>query len=114
MRKFALLSAFAALLPFPVSADNDERVGTSAPLGGARHILDTGEVVDTYGSVACVTDQQRIDLYRTFLAFGGSYILGECKLEHNIDISCNEVWAGTTVFRNVTYCFAADVWRPSE
>jgi hypothetical protein len=49
-----------------------------------------------------MTDAQRADLFRSMLAYGGTFTFDGAKVEHHIDISWNEVWTGTTVIRNVT------------
>src|SRR5205823_3448093 len=99
-------------------------------ISSTRKILDTGEVLDTYGkkpkgsimygkdgrflviitydgrpkpeTIEKTTDQQRIDLYKTLLAYGGTYTFDGKKVEHRIDLSSNEVWNGTTVTRDIT------------
>jgi Lipocalin-like domain len=52
-------------------------------------------------SVVAMTDQQRADLFRSMLAYGGTYTFDGSKVEHHIDISRNEVWTGTTVIRDI-------------
>ena len=52
-------------------------------------------------SLAKMTDQQRADLYRSMTAYGGTYKFDGKTMEHHIDISWNEVWTGTTQFRDV-------------
>jgi hypothetical protein len=48
-----------------------------------------------------MTDQQRADLHRTMSAYCGTYSFDGKKVEHHIDLTWNEVWAGTTVIRDV-------------
>ena len=48
-----------------------------------------------------MTDQQRADLCRTMIAYGGTYIFRGNSIEHHIDISWNELWTGTTVIRDI-------------
>jgi hypothetical protein len=109
---------------------DEELAGTYKLISSTRKILDTGEVVDTWGanpkgfitygkngrmlvlivtdhrpkpeSLAKMTDQQRADLFRTMSAYGGTYKFDGRRVEHHVDISWNEVWTGTTVVRNVT------------
>jgi hypothetical protein len=106
-----------------------ELVGTYKLINSTRKVLDTGEVLDTWGkspkgfitygkdgrmmalivhserpkpeSVEKVTDQQRADLFRTMVAYGGTYKFDGNRVEHHIDISWNEVWTGTTVIRDL-------------
>jgi len=48
-----------------------------------------------------MTDQQRAELHRTMTAYGGTYTFDGSKAVHHIDLSWNEVWAGTTNIRDV-------------
>src|ERR1044072_4062129 len=48
-----------------------------------------------------ITDQQRIDLLRTMTAYAGTYKFDGSTIEHNIEISMNEVWSGTKQLRSV-------------
>lgn len=52
-------------------------------------------------SLSKMTDQQRIDLFRSVTAYGGTYKFDGKTIEHHIDISWNEVWVGTTQTRDV-------------
>jgi len=53
-------------------------------------------------NVEKMNDQQRIDLFRSMTAYGGTYTFDGKRVEHHIDISWNEVWTGTTVVREIT------------
>jgi hypothetical protein len=92
-----------------------------------RTIVETGEVIPTtssrgyisYGadgrmivlivrnprpkpdSPEHITDQQRIDLFRTITAYAGTYKFDGSIIEHSIEISMNEVWSGTKQVRTV-------------
>jgi hypothetical protein len=46
-----------------------------------------------------VTDQERLQLYRTLLAYGGTFTLKGSTVTHHIDISSNETWKGTNQIR---------------
>jgi len=48
-----------------------------------------------------ITDQQRIDLLRTMTAYAGTYKFDGASIEHNIEISMNEVWSGTKQVRTI-------------
>jgi Lipocalin-like domain len=104
-------------------------VSTYKLISSTRKVLDTGEVLDTWGknpkafitygkdgrmltlavsderpkpeSVDKITDEQRVQLFRTMTAYGGTYKFDGSKVEHHIDISWNEVWTGTTVIRDI-------------
>jgi hypothetical protein len=98
MRKLMLTAAIAAL-PFSTLAADDELVGTYKLISSTRKVLDTGEVVDTWGknpngfiiygkdgrmlvlivrrdrpkpeSVDKITDQHRAEQHRSMTATGG-------------------------------------------
>ena len=127
--RLALIS-LVSLIPFNAVAANDDLVGTYNLISGTRRLLDTGEIVDAYGgkhpkgsiiyskegrflvmitwdgcpkpeSIEKTTDQQAAELYRTMLAYGGTYDFDGNKVEHHVDMSWNELRSGTTVIRDV-------------
>ena len=126
MRKTMLALALVAL-SFSANAAEDELYGTYKLISSTRTLLDTGQVETfaqeqgfiTYGkdgrmlvlivrgnrpkpeSIAKMTDLQRADLFRSMTAYGGMYKFDGKTMEHHIDISWNEVWTGTTQFRDV-------------
>ena len=51
-------------------------------------------------SIEKMTDQQRAELHRLMTAYGGTYKFDGKTMEHHIDISWNELWTGTTQFRD--------------
>jgi len=52
-------------------------------------------------SIDKITNEQASQLFRTMLAYGGTYNFDGKRVEHHIDISWNEVWGGTTVIRDI-------------
>jgi len=131
MSKVALAIGLASILSFPAFAEDQMLEGTYKLVSSARKLLESGEVVDTYGkhptgyinygkdgrflvlivadknnrptpdNVAAITDQQRADLFRTMTSYGGTYTFDGHIVEHHIDISWNQTWTGTTVIRDV-------------
>jgi hypothetical protein len=125
------LALVAALVIFPglARAADDSIVGTYRLISAQRVILATGETEDSYGknpvgfltydrdgrmmgmvvfanrpraeSLEAMTDQQRAELFRTMIAYGGTYTVHGNSVEHHIDISWNELWTGTTVIRDI-------------
>jgi Lipocalin-like domain len=125
------LALVIALLAFasPAWAAGDDIVGTYRLISANRVILATGDTEDSYGnnpigfmtygrdgrmmgmivfsnrpkaeSLEKMTDQQRADLFRTMIAYGGTYTFRGDSVEHHIDISWNELWTGTTVIRDI-------------
>ena len=103
--------------------------GTYRLISTSRRILDTGEEVSAFGknakgsiiygddgrflvliindgrpkpkSIEVLTDQQRADLHRTMSAYGGTYEFDGKTVEHHVELAWNEVWADTTVIRDV-------------
>jgi hypothetical protein len=128
MRSFMLAVAVAALVFSPCAAEED-LTGTFKLVSSKRKIVETGEILDTWGknpkgfitygkdrrmlvlivtddrprpeSVEKLTDQQRAQLFRTMTAYGGTYEFDGKTVQHHIDISWNEVWTGTTVVREL-------------
>jgi hypothetical protein len=127
-RNFATTAlALGALIPFHALADDDISA-TYKLIIEQRKIVDTGETVPvpnplgyiTYGkdgrvlvvivrhprpkpeAIDKITDQERIDLFRTMTAYGGTYKFDGKTVEYSIDIAWNEVWAGTKQVRTVT------------
>lgn len=62
-------------------------------------------VIITFGSrpkpadLSRVTDQERVQLYRTLLSYGGTFSIEGSVVTHHIDISSNESWTGTNQVR---------------
>jgi Lipocalin-like domain len=123
------LAAFAAgivLAPHAVAADVFIP-GTYRLVSEQRTIVDTNEVIPGTGargyitysedgrvivlivrqprpkpdSAEKITDQQRIELFRTITAYAGTYRFDGTTIEHSIEISMNEVWSGTKQVRFV-------------
>jgi hypothetical protein len=104
-------------------------VGTYRLISSKRMILDTGEMEDTHGkdptgyitygadgrmmgmmvssnrptpeNMDKMTDQECANLFRTMVAYGGTYTFHGDRIEHHIDISWNQLWTGTTVVRDI-------------
>ena len=52
-------------------------------------------------SIQKATPEQQAALFRSMLAYGGTYKFDGTRIEHHIDISWNELLTGTTVIRDV-------------
>ena len=128
MLRLALVAALIVLPRLACAAD-DDIVGTYRLISSNRVTLETGETEESYGknpsgfitygrdgrmmamivfsnrpkpeSLDKMTDQQRAELFRTMLAYGGTYTFHGDSVEHHIDISWNDVWTGTTVTRDI-------------
>jgi hypothetical protein len=62
-------------------------------------------VIVTFGArpkpvdLSKVTDQERVQLYRTLLSYGGTFSIDGSVVTHHLDISSNESWTGTNQVR---------------
>jgi hypothetical protein len=130
LRQF-IAATFVALVTMtaPVLAGDEEIHGTWKLISSQRHILETGQKLDTWGpnpvgflyygkdgrmmtlivrrerpkpeAVTKVTDQQSVDLFKSMFSYGGTYKFHGDYIEHFIDISYNEALTGTTFVRDV-------------
>jgi len=117
------------LISSAAKAGNEELYGTWRLVSYRRTVLATGETTDIFGKSpkgfinygadgrvlvlfvsdqrpkppdpAKMTDQERIDLFKTMYAYGGTYTYDGKTVTHHIDVSWNESWTGTNVVREV-------------
>jgi hypothetical protein len=128
MLRLALVAALVVLPRLAYAAD-DDIVGTYRLISSYRVILETGKTEDSWGenpngfitysrdgrmmviivrsdrprpeSLDRMNDQQRVELFRSMSAYGGTYRFHGDRIEHHIDISFNEVLTRTTVIRDI-------------
>jgi lipocalin-like protein len=130
-RRVVLALAVApALISFSTLAAEIELSGTYELINASVKYLDTGEVIpDIYGKnpkgfimygtdgrmlamvtyanrpkpegIEKTTDDQRIALYKTMYAYGGTYKLKGNTVEHHVDICWDEIRCGTIVERDI-------------
>jgi hypothetical protein len=127
MRKLVLIAAMATIaLPPHVHGGDMSLSGTYRLVSEQRTIVDTGEVIPGTGSRGYIsydpdgrmmvgivrnprpkpegpekmTDQQRVDLFRTLTAYAGTYTFDGTNVEHSIEISMKEIWSGTKQVRS--------------
>jgi hypothetical protein len=109
----------------------NQLVGTYRLVKFTRTWMATGETEDTYGKVPQgylmyspngrmmvllakdkrpkpsdlekMTDQERADLFRTMIAYAGTYDFDGRDITHHIDVSWNENWVGTNQIRHATF-----------
>jgi hypothetical protein len=112
-------------------AGNEELYGTWRLVSNKRMIVATGETMDTFGKspngyisygrdgrmfvlivrdnrpkppdLAKMTDQERAELFKTMIAYGGTYTYDGKTVVHHVDISWNENWTGTDSEREVKF-----------
>lgn len=129
MSRIALLLAILLASNSANALEKEDILGTWKLVSSKRKVLETGEEIDTYGarpagwisygpdgrmmalivndgrpkpkSIEKMTDAERIKLFRTVLAYSGSYAFDGKSVSHNIDTSWNEVWTGTTQIRDI-------------
>jgi hypothetical protein len=53
--------------------------------------------------LATMTDQERAELFKTMVAYGGTYAFDGTTVTHHLDISWNQVWTGTDLVRHITF-----------
>ncbi|MBA9068427.1 hypothetical protein FHR71_002168 [Methylobacterium sp. RAS18] len=130
MRTVGVAALIAITVQSAHAIEADEVIGTWKLVSSTRKVLDTNEEINTYGgahpngwitygkdgrvtaivayegrtrpsSIEKMTDQERINLFKTFFAYSGTYNLEGNSVTHNIDTSWNEVWTGTSQVRDI-------------
>jgi len=125
------ISILIFLVSNGAKAGNEELYGTWRLVSMTRQVIATGETDDllgkvpqgfiNYGSdgrvlviivaekrpkptaIEKMTDQERIELFKTMVAYGGTYTYNGKTITHQVDISWNENWTGTFQVRNVKF-----------
>ncbi len=49
-----------------------------------------------------MTEQQRADLFKTMIAYAGTYTFDGKALTCHLDVTWNQAWTGTDIVRHVT------------
>lgn len=119
-----------ALVPSGAVAGDEEILGTYKLISATNKSLDTGNSVPAFGEhpkgfitygkegrmlvlitydgrpkpedVLKTSIEERDALYRSMVAYGGTYTYSANRIEHHVDISWDETRSGTTVIRGVT------------
>ena len=125
--QLALRAGAAKLTPAPA---NEELVGTWRLVRFTRTNVATGEAQDTFGKRPSgfiqfgrdgrmmmlvvkeqrtappepekMTDEERADLFKTMIAYGGTYTFDGKALTCHLDVTWNQAWTGTDIVRHVT------------
>lgn len=126
-----LVGTLVLLTSIHAGAGNEELYGTWRLVSYAQTILATGETTEIFGKtprgfvnygrdgrmmvlivkderqkpadLAKMTDQERAELFKTMVAYGGTYTLEAMTITHHLDISWNEIWTGTDQVRNIKF-----------
>lgn len=127
----ALLGTLVLLTSIYAGAGNEELYGTWRLVSFTQTIVATGETTDIFGKaprgfinygrdgrmmgiivkderpkpadLAKMTDQERADLFKTMVAYAGTYTLDAQTITHHIDVSWNQTWTGTNQVRNIKF-----------
>jgi len=127
-----LIGVYLFLVTSTTAVAGDEQLyGTWRLVSCGRTVLGTGETMDLYGKspqgfinygrdgrvlvlivsdkrpkpadLAKMTDQERVELFKTTIAYGGTYSYDGKAIRHHVDISWNENWTGTDLVREVKF-----------
>ena len=111
------------------AAGEEDLYGTWRLVSYTQEIVATGEKIDIFGKaprgflsysrdgrmsailakderpkptdLAKVTNEERVELFKTVIAYGGTFKFDGKTVTHHLDISWNETWTGTAQVRNV-------------
>jgi Lipocalin-like domain len=109
-------------------ANRDQLLGTWRLVSWVRHLTETGETIEPFGKTPSgflsygrdgrmlglmvsdrrpkpsdltkVSDKDRVELFNTLAAYGGTFEVSGTQVVHKVDISWNETWTGTTQVRD--------------
>ncbi|HSB71047.1 MAG TPA: lipocalin-like domain-containing protein [Candidatus Methylomirabilis sp.] len=129
MKAATLVGVLVLAMSFSANAQvSEELYGTWRLVSFTWQVVGTGESSDLFGKapygflnygrdgrmfaiivkenrpkpadLAKITDQERAELFRTVIAYGGTFKVDGSRVVHNVDISWNENWTGTAQVRN--------------
>ena len=111
------------------AAGEEDLYGTWRLISYTQEVLATGEKIDIFGKAPCgflsysrdgrmyailvkaerpkptdlakLTDKERVELFKTVIAYAGTFTFDGKTVTHHVDISWNENWTGTAQIRNV-------------
>jgi hypothetical protein len=95
-----------------VVATGEERTGFFGPSSpgiinygrdGRVLLLIVGDKRPKVPDLTEMSDKDRLDLFKTMIACGGTYTFDGKIVRHTYDISWNENWTGTSVIREVKF-----------
>jgi Lipocalin-like domain len=106
----------------------EQLLGTWRLVSWERHLTETGESLAPFGKspsgflsygrdgrmlglmvserrpkptdLTKLSDQERVELFNTVVAYGGTFAVRGTQVVHEVDISWNETWTGTTQVRD--------------
>ena len=130
MKATRLIGAIISLMPCVAwAAGSEELYGTWRLVSFVSQFVATGEKVDNFGKsprgflsygrdgrmsailvkddrpkptdLAKVTNEERLELFKTMIAYGGTFSVAGDVVTHHVDISWNGNWTGTSQVRNI-------------
>jgi len=124
-----LLGALALVVSLDAHAQLEQLYGTWKLLSFTRNVVATGESANIFGTapmgflsygrdgrfsaiivgdsrpkpadLSKLTDQERAELFKTLIAYAGTFTVDGTQVVHHVDVSWNENWTGTSQPRNV-------------
>ena len=129
-KKVVGILLFVALTSMSVLAErNEDLYGTWRLVSYTQEILATGEKIDVFGKaprgflhysrdgrmyailvkadrpkpidLTKMKDEERVELFKTVIAYGGTFTFDGKTVTHHVDISWNENWTDTAQVRNI-------------
>ena len=129
MKAMRLIGALIFLTPCGAwAAGSEELYGTWRLVSFVTQVVATGEKTNTFGKaphgflsysrdgrmsalivkgerpkptdLAKVTNEERVELFKTMIAYGGTFSVAGNVVTHQVDISWNGNWTGTSQIRN--------------
>ena len=130
MKATRLIGALIFLTPCGAGAvEKEELYGTWRLVSFVTQVVATGEKTNTFGKaphgflsysrdgrmsallvkderpkptdLAKVTSEERVELFKTMIAYGGTFSVVGNVVTHQVDISWNGNWTGTSQIRNI-------------
>ena len=130
MKATRLIGALIFLMPCGAwAAGSEELYGTWRLVSFVSQVVATGEKTDYFGKaprgflsysrdgrmsallvkderpkptdLAKVTNEERLELFKTMIAYGGTFSVAGNVVTHQVDISWNGNWTGTSQVRNI-------------
>ncbi len=131
MKSVMLCSALVLLMAMNGNAGDEQLYGTWRLVGNTSTVVATGKTEEIFGKaprgfinygrdgrvmvlivgdqrpkpvdLEKMTDQERADLFRTMVAYAGTYTFNGKTVTHHLDAAWNQIWTGTDQVRNVKF-----------
>lgn len=115
----------------PARAGAEQLYGTWRLISFTQTIVATGETIDVFGKapqgfinyghdgrmivlmvkdgrpkpsdLAAMTDRERVELFKTMVAYAGTYTVDSRTVTHHLDVSWNQIFTGADQVRNIEF-----------